>query len=258
MPPTNRIIDTKLVEYSRQLRSELGKAAIFFGITGVLIGLVHLSEFRILGGSGGGARLSDDLLGDYLSFTALLFQMLGCMLMGGLVGLMRSVAPLRRALLDLYDHVRLRLLQVASPMICISIGIALTSITHFFKTGRGHGLELAALLVVFVLLVVITYLVPTLLDPRADWPAVRGQQWVVPMLTVALSLAGLLFLIVAIPAQRRHEATGDANACDQTTRPARRYRVPNSTCAAIAAMPSGRSSSTDSWNCSGNASGACA
>lgn len=211
-----------LIEQLRQLGLELGKDAIFFGLTGVLIGLLHLSEFRILGANIPGARFSDDLLGDYISFNALAFQMLGCMLMGGLVGLMRSVAPLRSALLGLYDHVRLRLLQVASPMICISIGIALTSTTHYIRTGGGNGLALALLLVVLVLYVVIAYLLPALLDPRADWPGARGKQWIVPVLTVALSLAGMLFLIVAIPAQHRQEDVADARTCDQTVLPDRR------------------------------------
>ena len=222
MRTTRNTAETMLTDQLRQLGSELGKDAVFFGITGVLIGLLHLSEFRILGGSTGGARFSDDLLGDYISFTALAFQMLGCMLMGGLVGLMRAVAPLRSALLGLYDHVRLRLLQVASPMICISIGIALTSTTHYIKTGGGHGLALALLLVVLILYVVIAYLLPALLDPRTDWPGARGKQWIVPVLTVALSLAGMLFLVVAIPAQHRQDDAVNARTCPQAVLPDRR------------------------------------
>ena len=222
MRATGRTADTMLIDQLRQLGSELGKDAIFFGMTGVLIGLLHLSEFRIFGGKVAGARFSDDLLGDYISFNALAFQMLGCLLMGGMVGLMRSVAPLRSALLGLYDHVRLRLLQVASPMICISIGTALTSATHYFKTGGGHGLALALLLAVLVLYIVIAYLLPALLDPRADWPGARGKQWIVPTLTVALSLTGMLFLVVAIPAQHRQENAVAARTCDQDVLPDRR------------------------------------
>lgn len=217
-----RTIETTLVEQLRQLRSELGKDAVFFGGTGLLIGVLHLSEFKIIGGDVGGSRFSDDLIGDYISFTALAFQMLGCMLVGGVIGLMRSVAPLRVVLLDLYDHVRMRLLQVASPMICISVGIGFTSSTHYFKTGSGDGLALAFLLLLLTLYIVMAYVMPAFLDPRVDWSGPRAKPWVVPLLTVGLSLAGMLFLIHAIPAHDRQTDTTRATACDQTALPSRR------------------------------------
>ena len=107
-------------------------------------------------------------------------------------------------------------------MICISIGIALTSTTHYIKTGGGHGLALALLLVVLILYVVIAYLLPALLDPRTDWPGARGKQWIVPVLTVALSLAGMLFLVVAIPAQHRQDDAVNARTYPQAVLPDRR------------------------------------
>jgi hypothetical protein len=215
MPATVRTIETTLKEQLKLLRSELGKDAIFFGGTGMLIGFLHLSEFKILGGSAGGARLSDDLIGDYISFTALAFQMLGCMLVGGVIGLMRSVAPMRAVLLDLYDHVRMRLLQVASPMICISVGIGITSSTHYFNTGSGNGLKLALLLLVLTLYIVMANVMPALLDPRVGWSRPRGKPWVIPLLTVGLSLSGLLFLVHAIPAHGRHTDAIRVAACDR-------------------------------------------
>lgn len=222
MPAPVRTIETTLTEQLKQLRSELGKDAIFFGGTGMLIGLLHLSEFKMLGSSAGGARLSDDLIGDYISFTALAFQMLGCMLVGGVIGLMRSVAPMRAVLLGLYDHVRMRLLQVASPMICISVGISITSSAHYVRTGSGQGLALAVLLLLLTLYIVTAYVMPAFLDPRVDWSGPRRKPWVVPLLTIGLSLAGILFLVHAIPAHSRQTDTTRATACDQTVLASRR------------------------------------
>lgn len=223
MPAPVRTIETTLREQLQQLRSEIGKDAIFFGGTGVLIGLLHLSEFKLLGGGGvGSARLSDDLIGDYISFSALAFQMLGCMLVGGVIGLLRGVAPVRAILLTLYDHVRMRLLQVASPMICLSVGIGITSSTHYFKTGSGNGLALAVLLLLLTLYIVTAYVMPAFLDPRVDWSGPRGKPWAVPLLTVGLSLGGLLFLVYAIPTHNQQADTTRAEACDQTSLPSRR------------------------------------
>ncbi len=222
MRATRQTAETILTEQMRQLRSELGKDAVFFGLTGVLIGLLHLTEFRILGGNVAGARFSDDLIGDYISITALGFQLLLCMLFGGVIGLMASARSLQSVVLGLYDHARMRLLQLASPMICLSIGIAITSTTHYVETGSGYGLGLAFLLVVLALQITTAVAVLAILDPRADWPGARGKQWIVPVLTVALSLAGMLFLIVAIPAQHRQEDVADARTCDQTVLPDRR------------------------------------
>jgi hypothetical protein len=223
MAASRRTIRATLTEHLQPLRSELGKDAVFFGGTGVLIGLLHLSEFKVLGGGATAARFSDDLLDDYLSMTALTFQMFGCMFVGGLIGLLGSLSPLRAVLLDLYDHVRSRLLQVASPMICISAGIGLTSSAHYVRTGSGHGLALAALLVVLTMYIAMACLLTALLDPRADWPGARGKPWAFPLATVGLSIAGMLFLIYAIPAQHRQDAAAaTAHACDQAGRPDRR------------------------------------
>lgn len=222
-PDAARTVESTLIEQLRQLRSELGKDALFFGGTGVLIGILHVFELKLFGSSAAGhARLSDELLGDYMSFNALAFQMLGCMFLGGMLGLLRQIPPIRKVLLDTYDHVRMRLLQVASPMICLSIGIGMTSSTHFFETGSGNGLSLAVMLLVFALYVVIAYVVPAFLDPRIDWSGPRGKSWIVPLLTICLSIGGLCFVVYATSAERGlSDSTGLKNS-DQSDRSTRR------------------------------------
>lgn len=223
MRTQDQTANTMLADQFRQLRSELGKDALFFGFTGVLIGLLHLSESRILGVNVAGARLSDDLVGDYISIAALGFQLLLCMLLGGVIGLMTFARSLQSVALGLYDHARMRLLQLASPMICFSLGLGITSSAHYFWTGGGRGLALAGMLVFLVFFVVVAYLLQAIFDPRIDWPGARRKPWAFPLVTVGLSLAGMLFLIHAIPAQHRQEDVAAAtHACDQVSRPDRR------------------------------------
>ncbi len=220
---TARTVESTLMEQLRQLISELGKDALFFGTTGFLIGALHLFEFKLFGGGDTGrSRLSDELLGDYISFNALAFQMLGCMFMGGVLGLLRNVPPIRRVLLDTYEHVRMRLLQVASPMICISLGIALTSSFHFFEKGSGNGLSLAVMLIVLTVYVIVAYLVPAFLDPRIDWSGPRGRAWLVPLLTIGLSLGGLMFVVHATSSQKGQSDSTQLKVNDQPDCPARR------------------------------------
>lgn len=207
-------LETSLKTHWRQLRTELAKDAIFFGATGMLIGLLHLYEFRLFGGEGNGTTLSDELLGDYFSEKALGFQMLGCMFMGGLIGLGRAFEPLRAILDGLYEHARMRLLQVASPMICMSVGIGLFSSAHAVRTGEGHGLGLAMMLLIFVALIVFASVLPALFDPRADDGSNRKNRWAMPLSAVALSLSGILLLVHATAAQSRNAIAASASHCD--------------------------------------------
>lgn len=214
---TNNSANTDLIEAQfRRLLSAAIKEFAFFGTMGFLLGLIHLSEFSLLATDPCTSRLSNDLLSDNLSFTALIFLTILCIFVGGVAGLSWRFPALQGVILGFYDHARERLVQLSSPMLCVALGLGAMSSIHFFCTGHGKGLALAAMLLWMCVLIVIAILSPALLDPRAHRPKLKDKQWVAAIVSVTISVILFIGLVYAIPAQHRVEAEREANLCNHS------------------------------------------
>lgn len=216
-------LDLSLQRQLTQLRTELAKDILFFGTTGILIGILTLLDARLERlGIASGSSLADALLGDYASVNALGFQMVCCVLLGGIVGLLRNFSSLRSILNGIYEHVRMRLLQLASPMICMLAGVGVVSTFHAWRTGTAGGIALAFLLVLLISMVAVTYLLLAFFDPSVDWPKLRSRPRVIPAFAIVLALTSLAYMIQTGTGEDRSTGNSSAVVCNQVSSTGRR------------------------------------